>query len=79
MNNGPVWVKRRHAAGCDGAMFRDPGIVHVDRIGRIGNGGIVAHLYRCNRCWAGCPATVLVAEFLMQGKAEMAVWRERRS
>jgi hypothetical protein len=59
-----VWVKRPHTPGCDGNLFRTiyPPTVCVDRLGRIGNGGIVAHVYTCNVSWRGCPARVLVSE-----------------
>ena len=57
-----VWPKRHHATDCDGSLYRQRVTVTVDVLGRKGNGGIVAHEYRCNREWAGCPARVLVAE-----------------
>lgn len=57
-----VFRKAPHARGCDGALTRRAETVHVDRIGRVGNGGLVAHDYRCNHSWDGCRARVLVLE-----------------
>ena len=57
-----VIFKKAHEKGCEGELYRLPNTVTVDRAGRIGNGGWVAHDYRCNRSWSGCPARVLVTE-----------------
>lgn len=62
-----AFLKAPHSKGCRGELVRaqpyahEP--VHVDRKGRIGNGGINTHDYVCNtRHWTGCPARVLVTE-----------------
>lgn len=68
-----AWAKEAHEDGCDGRLHRSHGTVYVDRIGRIGNGGIVAHVYRCNRYWDGCPARVLVPETTMHTIATRAL------
>lgn len=57
-----TFVKHPHAPGCDGALYRRPETVHIDRTGRLGNGGIIAHDYRCNLAIFGCEAQVLVTE-----------------
>lgn len=54
-----TYVKRPHRKGCDGALYRD-GTLHIDRLGRLDNGGWVAHRYLCNRY--DCGALVLVTE-----------------
>lgn len=69
----PLWVKRPHVTGCTGAVVNRHKRVHVDRIGRAGNGGIVAHDYRCNMSWNGCNARVLVAERTLRSIAAEAV------
>lgn len=58
----PLWVKRPHREGCEGVVTNRHQRVNVDRTGRVGNGGIVAHEYRCNWSWNGCQARVLIAE-----------------
>ena len=58
----PVILKAPHKRGCDGGLYRAPYTVFVDRAGRIGNGGHVAHVYVCNKSWDGCKAKVLVTE-----------------
>lgn len=55
-------ARRPHKKGCDGNLFRQPTTVTVDRLGREGNGGWVAHRYICNRHWDGCKARVLILE-----------------
>ena len=59
-----AWSKRPHKKGCHGDLYRPQPvqIVHVDRTGRRGNGGIIAYSYVCNMSWDGCPAEVLVTE-----------------
>lgn len=68
-----LWVKKRHMKGCDGNLYRRDHVVFVDRTGRRGNGGIVAHEYVCNRHWAKCPARVLVAERTLRLIAARAI------
>ena len=76
-----LWVKKPHARDCDGGLYRQPETINVDRLGRKGNGGIVAHAYRCNCHWSGCPARVFVAERTLRRLAADAIgekpWDER--
>lgn len=69
----PTFIKFPHARECSGDLYRLPNTVFVDRIGRIGNGGIVAHDYVCNRSWAGCGARVLVTERAVRALAVTAL------
>jgi hypothetical protein len=62
MARQPAFLKHQHKAGCEGGLYRLDQIVHIDEIGRLDNGGIVAHDYRCNMRWEGCGARVLVTE-----------------
>lgn len=74
MTNLPVTVdtlpdaffKYPHMKGCEGDLVRRVAYgdnhVCVDRLGRVGNGGIVTQDYRCNMAFAGCGARVLVTE-----------------
>lgn len=63
MSDYPLtFVKAPHRRGCDGDLYRRDGTVFVDRTGRLGNGGIVAHEYRCHKAWDKCRARVLVTE-----------------
>lgn len=61
-----AFLKSPHKKGCDGQLVRRYSslskVVCVDRLGRIGNGGIVTHDYHCNAASEGCPARVLVTE-----------------
>lgn len=68
-----TFVKSRHRDGCTGRMYRVRGTVCIDRIGRVGNGGIVAHDYRCNGAWTRCPARVLVTETALRSMAVAAI------
>lgn len=68
-----AWVKRPHAKNCNGSVFNRHEIVCVDRAGRLGNGGIVAHVFTCTHSWAGCKARVLVAERVVRGIAARAI------
>lgn len=69
-----TFVKRRHAKGCSGSVINRYETIHVDRIGRIGNGGIVTHLYTCNMVfWNACPARVLVTERAVRSIASNAL------
>lgn len=54
--------KTPHQRGCDGQLYRLNAVAHVDRTGRLDNGGIVVHDYRCDMGWHGCNARVLVTE-----------------
>lgn len=69
-----TWSKMPHKPDCGGRLYRRVRIVWVDRLGRIGNGNIVAHDYRCTT-WH-CPARVLVAESAVRALATAA--EERR-
>lgn len=63
-----AYVKQPHRKDCDGQLYNTTifdgikAVAHVDKAGRLGNGGIVCHDYRCNMAWDGCPARVLVTE-----------------
>ena len=57
-----TFVKHAHRKGCESSLYRTRNLAHVDRLGRIDNGGIVTHDYRCNMAWDGCGARVLVTE-----------------
>lgn len=57
-----AFSKHPHAKGCTGSLINASELVFVDRTGRVDNGGIVTHAYRCNRQWQGCKARVLVTE-----------------
>ncbi len=57
-----AFLKHRHKRGCEGDLFRRQGTVNIDKYGRLGNGGWVAHVYECNRSFDGCKAKVLVTE-----------------
>lgn len=71
-----LYLKKPHKKGCDGGLYRLRETVSVDRTGRLGNGGIVAHSYVCNRQWDGCPAHVLVTESEVGALARMVEeWR----
>ncbi len=70
-----TFVKAPHMRGCDGQLFHLPETVCTDRMGRVGNGGVVAHDYRCNTRWSGCKARVLVTETALR---ELAVAAEIR-
>lgn len=70
----PAWhVKARHRPDCTAPLVRRPERVTVDRLGRIGNGGIIAHDYRCGDFYFGCPARVLVLERAVRQIAESAL------
>lgn len=62
-------LRRPHSPGCTGALYRLDSLITTDRVGRIGNGGLVAHEYRCNRRWDGCAAWVLVSEMQVRRMA----------
>ncbi len=57
-----TFSKQAHKVGCEGALYRLKDTVHIDTLGRLNNGGIVAHQYRCNEHWDACPALVYVTE-----------------
>lgn len=65
----PAFLKRPHKPGCKGDLYRRANVVHIDRAGRIENGGWVAHDYVCNRSYDGCPARVLVTEVAVRSIA----------
>lgn len=73
-----VWPKGYHRSDCHGALLRQREAITVDVLGRKGNGGIVAHEYRCNREWAGCTARVIVAERALRLIAADAIDEPRR-
>lgn len=76
----PAYSKAPHRPGCTGALVRsNHEIVHVDRTGRRGNGGVITHPYRCNAYDADgvrCPALVLLVEAAAAAIARQA--EERR-
>jgi hypothetical protein len=55
-------ARKPHKKGCRGDLYRLPTMVTVDRLGRKGNGGWVAHEYVCNMRWDGCKARILLTE-----------------
>lgn len=57
-----AFLKHPHKRGCIGSLYRKSGVVYIDRLGRLDNGGIIAHDFRCNMHWDGCGARVLVTE-----------------
>ena len=67
-----TFTKRPHRPGCTGGLYRLSRPIYVDRIGRPGNGPIVAHDYLCNRYWDGCLARVLVTERAVRALATAA-------
>ena len=67
-----TYLKHAHKRGCDGDLYRKGGIVNIDRAGRIGNGGWVAHVYECNKAYDGCKAKVLVTECAVRALAVKA-------
>lgn len=76
-----TYLKAPHKRGCDGDLYNTTlhgrkQLVHVDKAGRIGNGGIIAHDYRCNKAYDGCKARVLVLERAVR---LLAVAAERRA
>lgn len=57
-----TFLKAPHKRGCGGGLTRRRETVNIDRTGRIGNGGWVAHDYCCNHAFLGCKGRVLITE-----------------
>jgi len=55
-----AFSKHAHRRGCEGALYDTHAKAYTDRLGRVGNGGLITHDFRCNHRWEGCCARVLV-------------------